>query len=84
MTPTPTPVSKQAGREDEQDAVVEEGDKMEIDQGTMGGMTKTAVTHEEEWKSEQFWSDLRGFLVQRLKSEEEGNRLADVFRKTAA
>lgn len=32
-------------------------------------------------KTEEFWSDLKGFLVQRLKDEGEGERVAGVFRK---
>jgi len=32
-------------------------------------------------KSEAFWSDLKGFLVQRLKDEEEGDRVWGVFKK---
>jgi hypothetical protein len=30
---------------------------------------------------EEFWSDLRGFVVQRLRDEKEGERLVDVFRR---
>lgn len=35
----------------------------------------------EELKTEAFWGDLRGFLVQRLRDEGEGERLAGVFRE---
>lgn len=30
---------------------------------------------------EEFWKDLRGFLVQRLKNEEVGHKAAGVFKK---
>jgi len=33
--------------------------------------------------TEEFWTDLKGFLVQRLKDEKEGNRLVGIFRKAA-
>ncbi|KAH6669891.1 cell-cycle control medial ring component-domain-containing protein [Halenospora varia] len=36
---------------------------------------------EEILKTAEFWGDLKGFLVQRLKDEEEGERLAGVFKK---
>jgi len=32
-------------------------------------------------KSEEFWSDLKGFLAQRLRDEGEGEKLAKVFRE---
>ncbi|KUJ09068.1 uncharacterized protein LY89DRAFT_598710 [Mollisia scopiformis] len=32
-------------------------------------------------KTEEFWGDLKGFLVQRLKDESEGERVVGVFRK---
>jgi hypothetical protein len=32
--------------------------------------------------TDEFWDDLKGFLVQRLKDEDEGERLAKVFKKT--
>jgi ubiquitin-like protein 4 len=47
-------------------------DKMDIDFGNKHG--------EEVLKTEAFWADLRGFLVQRLKDEGEGDRLVNVFR----
>jgi hypothetical protein len=34
--------------------------------------------------TEEFWTDLKGFLVQRLKDEKEGERLADIFREAAS
>jgi len=34
----------------------------------------------EELRTEEFWGDLRGFLVQRLRDEGEGERWAGVFR----
>jgi len=37
-----------------------------------------------ELETEEFWNDLKGFLVQRLKDEGEGERLAKVFRKAAS
>lgn len=38
---------------------------------------------QEIYKSDEFWADLRGFLVQRLKDESEGDRLLGMF-KTAS
>lgn len=31
--------------------------------------------------SDEFWEDLRGFVVQRIKDEKEGERLVAIFRK---
>ncbi|KAG9236123.1 cell-cycle control medial ring component-domain-containing protein [Amylocarpus encephaloides] len=47
-------------------------DAMDIDTGMGHGP--------EILKTEGFWTDLRGFLVQRLKDEGEGDRLVKVFR----
>jgi hypothetical protein len=34
----------------------------------------------EELKTEEFWDDLKGFLVQRVRDEAEGERLSGMFR----
>lgn len=47
----------------------------------MGGVSSGPSGKELE--TEAFWTDLKGFLVQRLKDEKEGARLAKVFRKAA-
>lgn len=57
--------------------------------GAMGGKRKgeeekepVVVGHgRETLRSEEFWTDLRGFLVGRLKDEVEGERVWGVFRK---
>ncbi|KAL2358091.1 cell-cycle control medial ring component [Cryomyces antarcticus] len=43
-----------------------------VTQGATGG---------EALQSEAFWEDLKGFLVQRLRDEAEGERVAGLFRK---
>ncbi|CAD6453436.1 f48870f1-e50a-4415-a70f-abb1a2396cc8 [Sclerotinia trifoliorum] len=35
----------------------------------------------ESLAGEEFWSDLQGFLVQRLRNEEQGNKVFEVFKK---
>ncbi|PNS15520.1 FACT complex subunit spt16 [Sphaceloma murrayae] len=63
------------------------GEKMDVDAGP-GSEAASAVAEvekggkrvEEELKGEAFWGDLRDFLVQRLKDEKEGERLAGMFR----
>jgi hypothetical protein len=47
-------------------------DKMDVEVGIGHG--------DEILKTEEFWTDLRGFLVQRLKDEAEGDRLVKAFR----
>jgi hypothetical protein len=47
---------------------------------TMGG-TSSATKDTSLLKTEEFWTDLRGFLVQRLKSEEDAENAFAVFRK---
>lgn len=32
-------------------------------------------------QSEEFWTDLKGFLAQRLRDEREGERIGEVFRQ---
>jgi ubiquitin-like protein 4 len=49
-----------------------------------GGPTAQGPSGKEVLATEEFWDDLRGFLVQRLKDEDEGERLASVFRKAAS
>lgn len=49
---------------------VEETEPMEGVMGQGGEVLKT----------EEFWSDLKGFLVQRLKDENEGERVWGVFK----
>ena len=34
-------------------------------------------------KTDEFWADLKGFLVQRLNDEKEGERLGKLFREAA-
>jgi hypothetical protein len=53
----------------------EEVDKMDVEVGMGHG--------EEILKTEEFWADLRGFLVQRLKDEAEGDKLIKAFRSAA-
>nr|POE78502.1 hypothetical protein CFP56_60734 [Quercus suber] len=36
-----------------------------------------------ELQTDAFWTDLQGFLAQRLRDEKEGERLAKLFRETA-
>lgn len=35
----------------------------------------------ESLAGEEFWGDLKGFLVQRLRDEEQGNKVYEVFKK---
>ena len=56
--------------------VVDMEDKMNVD-----GNGDGVIGHGPEvLKTEEFWSDLRGYLVQRLKDEQEGDRLVKVFK----
>ena len=65
-------------------------DKMDIDtaapesekaQLEAQGRAIPATTADGILQSEQFWTDLKGFLVQRLRDPTEGERLAGVFRE---
>jgi hypothetical protein len=44
----------------------------------------TRIPVGKELETEDFWDDLKGFLIQRLKDEGEGERLAKLFRKAAS
>lgn len=68
------------------------GEKMDIDPKASAPMSEkaemeaestasTAETAGEILKTEEFWSDLKGFLAQRLRSQEEGERLVGLFRE---
>jgi len=78
------------------DVVGEAYEGVKVDLGVMViGGAAAAVKREEEvepkvvgvgsggevLKTEEFWEDLKGFLVQRLKDEGEGERVWGVFRK---
>ena len=43
-----------------------------------------ANTAAEILKTEEFWADLKGFLVQRLRDQGEGEKLAQVFREASS
>ncbi len=76
--------------------VEESEDKIELGIMVMGGAASVVKKGEdvdadpkvveigngsEVLKTEEFWADLKGFLIQRLKDEKEGERVASVFRK---
>lgn len=42
-----------------------------------------AETTKEMLKNDEFWSDLKAFLIQRLRDESEGERLAQLFKNAA-
>ena len=39
------------------------------------------TTAQEVLRTEEFWADLKGFLAQRLRDEEEGEKLGRVFKE---
>ena len=52
--------------------------------GTAGGATGAAAvghTGKEVVATDEFWGDLKNFVLQRIKDEQEGERLVGVFRK---
>lgn len=68
------------------------GDKMDIDPKSSAPMSEKAEMEAEKsapqaetakdiLKTEEFWSDLKGFLAQRLRSQDEGEALIGVFRE---
>ncbi|KAI5365405.1 putative Ubiquitin-like domain-containing protein [Septoria linicola] len=70
------------------------GDPMDIDGKTGAPDSEAAANEAAEkepsadtaagiLKTEEFWTDLQGFLSQRLRDEKEGQRLAGVFREAA-
>ena len=73
-------------------ATAGKGDSMDVDKDTPGPDSEKAQaeagerpeahtsTVTEILGSEEFWADLKGFLAQRLRDEEEGERLAKRFR----
>ena len=56
-------------------ATVKKGDEEVIPPVAQG------VSGVETLTSEEFWGDLKGFLIQRLRDEEEGEKVFGVFRK---
>ncbi len=66
-------------------------DKMDVDPPTPAPESEKAAAEagqksgregvEGILKTEEFWSDLKGFLAQRLRDEREGERVAGVFRE---
>lgn len=69
-------------------------DKMEIDESTAAPASEKAQVLAEKTpanlsvgaelilNSEEFWTDLRAYLAQRLRDEKEADRLAGLFRET--
>lgn len=45
-----------------------------------GGPAAQGPSGKEVVASQEFWDDLRGFVIQRIRNEEEGSRLAGVFK----
>ncbi|GIZ47383.1 hypothetical protein CKM354_001047600 [Cercospora kikuchii] len=71
------------------------GDPMDVDEKTSAPDSEAAAREAAQkeadansavgiLKTEEFWADLQGFLSQRLRDEQEGKRLASVFREAAA
>jgi hypothetical protein len=64
-------------------------DKMDIDSGAGAPESEKAQMEAKSeastvdgiLQSEEFWADLKGFLVQRLRDQGDGERLAGVFRE---
>lgn len=54
-------------------AIKKDAEETEPMEGVMGN-------GDEVLKTDAFWSDLKGFLVQRLKDEKEGERVWGVFK----
>lgn len=65
------------------------GDKMDVDPAPLSEKAETeaekaapqAETAKDILKTEEFWSDLKGFLAQRLRSQDEGEALTGLFRE---
>lgn len=56
-------------------------DALEMGVMVMGGAAAKAPAEEKSVvETEEFWGDLRGFLLQRVKDEKEGGELYDLFR----
>jgi len=49
--------------------------------GTAGGAAAVGPIGKEVVATEEFWGDLNNFVLQRIKDEQEGERLVGVFRK---
>jgi hypothetical protein len=56
----------------------------EVADAPAGTQDATRIPVGKELETEDFWIDLKGFLIQRLKDEKEGERLAKVFRNAAS
>ena len=69
-------------------AAVPAGDKMEVDsapesekaQAEAEATKQAAESTAGILKTEEFWTDLKGFLAQRLRDQKAGEKLAQVFR----
>ena len=82
--PAPAPAAATAGTDGEKmdvdpkaSAPMSEKAEMEAEKSTAG----QAGTAKEVLKTEEFWQDLKGFLAQRLRSQDEGEAVAGVFRE---
>lgn len=55
-------------------------DEMEVE--VEAAVPAAGISGKEVLETEEFWGDLKGFLVQRLKDEKEGERLWSLFKST--
>lgn len=83
QSPAVTPASEKV-------PVVGGGDAMDVDEKSPAPDSEKATAEagqvvessaQELLKGEEFWSDLQGFLSQRLRDEREGEKLVGVFRQ---
>lgn len=56
-----------------------ESEKANVEAEQAGGHAET--TAKEVLRTEEFWADLKGFLAQRLRDEEEGEKLSSMFKE---
>ncbi|KAF2095219.1 hypothetical protein NA57DRAFT_59958 [Rhizodiscina lignyota] len=59
---------------------VSEKDKMDIDSTAPAAPVAQGASGVEVLKAEEFWGDLKGFLMQRIRDEGESEKLVKVFR----
>lgn len=53
-------------------------DEMEVE--TEAAVPAAGISGKDVLATEEFWGDLKGFLVQRLKDEKEGERVWSLFK----
>lgn len=80
---TPAPASPAVKADDSQKLPPDSAPLSEHAQAEAEALPHAHDTATQMLQSDEFWADLKDFLVQRLRDEDQGERLVSIFRKAS-